>query len=144
MHVVYRAAGGAGNSFHFGRGGSWYDHSPCDRIPSLLALTPYSLDNFDCRFLARSNHIRVGQRNPRSTTPDTSSQVSFSTPSPITTVAFWSGSACKMATNSWTVIAPTVVAGGHTSKASTVSTTGTKPRTNTPTRKSTSLIMGRS
>jgi hypothetical protein len=50
--------------FILGRGGSGYDPSPCDRVPSLLALTPCSLDNFDCRFLARSNHIRVGQRNP--------------------------------------------------------------------------------
>jgi hypothetical protein len=45
MHVVYRAAGGPGNPFHFGRGGSRCDPSPCDRVPSLLALTPCSLDN---------------------------------------------------------------------------------------------------
>jgi hypothetical protein len=65
MHVVYRSAGGAGNPFHFGSGGGGGDDpSPSDRVPSLLALRSYSLDNFNCRFFAGANYVRVGQRNP--------------------------------------------------------------------------------
>ena len=45
----------------------------------------------------------------------------------MTTVAFWSASACRMVTNSWTVICAHRGFGGHMSKASTVSATGTKP-----------------
>ena len=59
-------ARGAGMAFHCGGGGGGHDLRRDDRSPTFLALiAPVgSLDNLDCRFFARTSHIRIDQRNP--------------------------------------------------------------------------------
>jgi len=67
--------------------------------PFFLALSdPVSgLDDLNCWLFASTSHIRIDRGNViwRLTTPDTSNQVWCSAASPMTTIAFWSGSVCR-------------------------------------------------
>jgi hypothetical protein len=85
------------------------------------------LNNLDCRFFARTSHIRIDRCNAALDYSRHEQPSLFPTPSPMTTVAFWSGSACRVVTNSRTFMVPTVVADGHIMASTTSGQRATAP-----------------